>query len=329
MSQSRFSVPARKAGFLLIGLGLVAIIAAACAPTTAPESPPEADESAGTSVYPQTHTDLLGRVVTLDARPERIISLAPSITEILFAIGAGDQVVGRTEFCNYPPEAEALTVVGGFTSDTISVETILDLEPDLVLAGSIYQADLVETLEGAGLTVFADEPASLAEIEASILTLGEMTDNTSGAEAVAADMQERADAVAAAVAAIPEAERVTVFYEIWHEPLMTTSNATVQGELIALAGGVNIFGDLEEDWPTISAEEIIARDPQVILGPSSHGDQLTADVIAAREGWGDLTAVQEGAIYIVDGDTVSRPGPRVIDALEDIAAMFYPERFAE
>jgi iron complex transport system substrate-binding protein len=294
-----------------------------------PEEPTEEAPAPEESAYPQTYTDVFGGEVTIEARPERIISLAPSITEILYAIGAGPQVVGRTDYDNYPPEVEDLPSVGGFSASAISVETILDLEPDLVIAGSVLQADIVDALRDTGITVYAVEPNTVQEILDGILRLGTITGNVEGAEALTEDMSARVDAVRAKVEDIPEDERVTVFYEIWHEPLTTTSDETYIGQLIELAGGINIFADVEGAYPTVSAEEIIARDPDVILGPSSHGDQLTPEMIAQRPGWESLSAMQNGRIYILDGDVISRSGPRVVDALEAIAADLYPDRFAE
>ncbi len=284
----------------------------------------EAPAEAFTSV---SFIDAIGREVVIEAPPARIVSLAPSITESLYAIGAGDLLVGRTEYCDFPEAALALPTIGGFSASTISVEAIVALEPDLVLGGSIYQADLVEALEGAGIQVAILEPTSLEQIMSSLSTLGDITDHESDAEALITEMQTRIDAITQTVSAIPTEERLTVFYEVWHDPFMTTSSRTFIGEMINLAGGVNIFNDLEEDYPTVSTEEIIDQDPQVILGPSNHADQLTAEVIAGREGWENFSAVKDGRIYIIDGNIISRAGPRVVDALEAIAQALYPDKF--
>lgn len=271
--------------------------------------------------------DSVGRDTVISAPPASIVSLAPSITESLYAIGAGDLLVARTEYCDYPEEALALPTIGGFSSSTISVEAITDMEPDLVIGGSSYQADLIESLENAGIQVIILEPNSLSEINESLETLGAITGHTQEAQALLEDMQARVDAVTEVVADIPQDQRVTVFYEVWNDPYMTTTNQTFIGELINLAGGVNIFADLQEDYPAISSEEVIEKDPQVILGPSNHGDQLTSEAIAAREGWGGLSAVKNGRIAIIDGNIVSRAGPRVVDALEAIAQALYPDQF--
>jgi iron complex transport system substrate-binding protein len=249
------------------------------------------------------------------------------VTEILFAIGAGPQVVGRTKFCNYPPEVASLPTIGGFSAKSISVEAILDLEPDLVIAGSSSQKDVVTTLESHGITVFTLAPQSLADIEAGIQALGEITGNPANAQTVVADMQSRIAAVTAKVNTIPSEKRLRVFYEVWHEPLTTTTHNTFIGELLTLSGAVNIFDDLTGTYPEVSAEQILELDPQVILGPSNHSDQLTTVVLAARPGWDKLSAVKSSAIYIVDVDSVSRAGPRVVDALETISKFLYPELF--
>ena len=274
-------------------------------------------------------TDAVGREVVISEVPASVVSLAPSITETLYAIGAGDLVVGRTEYCNYPEEVLDVPVIGGFSSSEISTESIVDLDPDLVIGGSIYQEEITDVLTEAGLNGFIQESGSVDAIMEFMLLLGDITDRSESAQMAVADMQARIDTVTSVVASIPEDERVTVFYEVWHDPYMTTTDQTFIGELINLAGGVNIFADLDEDYPTISAEEIIDADPQVILGPSSHGDQLTAEMIAAREGWSGLSAVKNNRVYVIDGDILSRDGPRVVDALEDIAVALYPDYFEE
>jgi iron complex transport system substrate-binding protein len=140
-------------------------------------------------------------------------------------------------------------------------------------------------------------------------------------------MQSRINAVTAKIKPIPAEKRLRVFYEVWHEPLTSTSHSTFIGELLTLAGGINIFNDLTETYPKVSAEQIIESDPQVIFGPSNHSNQLTTAVMAARPGWEKLAAVKNSAIHIVDADIISRAGPRIVDALESIAKALYPELF--
>ena len=284
--------------------------------------------STGAQVFaPLSFKDTVGNEVTISEQPERIISLAPSVTEWLYAIDVGDLMVGRTEFCNYPEEAVELPTVGGFSASSISTETIISLEPDLVIGGSIYQTEVINALNDAGMNAFILEPNSIDEIFDTLILLGQVTASLENAEHVVENMRSRIDAVQAIVETISPEEHVTVFYEVWNDPYMTATDQTFIGELINMAGGVNIFGGLQEEYPSISAEEIIEKDPQVILGPSDHGDQLLVEITAGREGWQNLSAVKNKRIYIINGDIVSRATPRVVDALEDIAHSLYPDYF--
>lgn len=314
----------RKLIFVLL---VLALSLTACAPIAPTAFPSEA--ATPTFEYtppPVAYIDALDRHITIATKPTRIVSLAPSVTEILFAIGAGPQMVGRTKFCNYPPEATSLPEIGGFSAKSISVEAILALEPDLVVAGSKSQREVVSALEGQGIKVFVLAPETLSDIEIGILMLGEITGNLQARD-VAESMQARITEVTTKIKTIPSEKRLRVFYEVWHEPLTTTTQSTFIGEVLMLAGAANIFGELEGTYPEVSAEQIFEMDPQAIVGPSSHSDQLSAQVISTRPGWDRLSAVKNGAVYIVDSEAISRAGPRIVDALEAIAAMLYPNLF--
>jgi iron complex transport system substrate-binding protein len=318
---------------------LSALLLSGCAPAILPAEPaPIVAEAPATEPAVEaatevprleeiTFTDDLGNAIVLAGTAQRIVSLAPSITEILFEIGAGAQVVGRTDYCDYPEEAKALPSIGGFSSESISVETIISLEPDLVIGGSTYQAEVIKALQDAGIPAFVSQPANLSKIADSLSLFGKITGHVDEAATVANEMNARIDAVRAAVATIPADQQPTVFYEVWHEPLMSSNGSTVVGELINIAGGVNIFADLPDEYPTISVEQIVEVDPQFIIGPSSHGDQMTAEVIGAREGWGSLSAVKNNAIYIVDGNIVSHSSPRIVIVLEEFAKILHPDLF--
>ncbi len=317
---------------------LIILLITGCSPAAAPtaEPAPVATEAVVVEAPAATEaptveeikfTDALGNEVVLTGTPQRIVSLAPSITEILFEIGAGGQVVGRTDYCDYPEEVKDLPSIGGFSAEAMSLETIISLEPDLVIGGSIYQAEVIKTLQGAGIKAFDSQPANLAEIKDSLGLIGQITGHVDEAAASADEMQSRIDAVTEAVSVVPADQRPMVFYEVWHEPLMSANGSTVVGELIDLAGGVNMFADLPDEYPTISVEEIVEVDPQFIIGPSSHGDQMTAEVIGSREGWGNLSAVKNNAIYIVDGNIVSHSSPRIVIVLEEFAKILHPDLF--
>ena len=323
---------------------LLALLLAGCAParsaTPTAEPAPAATEVPATEAVIEapamteapaaeeiTFTDDLGNTIVLTGTAQRIVSLAPSVTESLFAIGAGGQVVGRTDYCDYPEEVKILPSIGGFSADSISMEAIIALEPDLVIGGSTYQADVIKALQDAGIPAFVSQPSSLEKIMDALSLYGRVTGHEDEAAAVVGGMQSRIDTVKETVSAIPADQRPTVFYEVWHEPLMSANGKTVVGELIDLAGGVNIFADLPNEYPTISVEQIVEVDPQFIIGPSSHGDQMTAEVIGAREGWGGLSAVKNKAIYIVDGNMVSRASPRIVEVLDEFAKILHPDLF--
>jgi len=317
---------------VLIGL-LVALMLAACGPAATPEPtatpvPPTATAAPPRPApFPITVTDGLGREVTLEAAPGRVISLAPANTEILFAVGAGDQVVGVTEYCNYPPEAQEREQIGGFSAKTISVEAVVALEPDLVFSvGEIHQP-VIEALEGVGIPVVALPATTFDDVYANLELVGRLTGHEEEAGQVVATMKARVEAVEVVVAGIPQEERPAVFWEVWDEPLMTAGPATFMGQVIEMAGGVNIFGDVTEDYPQISVEGVVDRNPALILGPDTHGDKLTAEQVSERPGWGEIDAVREGRIHLIDGDIVSRAGPRLADGLEAIVKVLYPERF--
>lgn len=300
-------------------------------PTVAPTELVAPTEAAP-SVTPATTagisvTDSLAREVTIPATAQRIVSLAPSITEILFAVGAGPQVVGNTQYCNYPPEADALPEIGGFSAKTISVEAIVALNPDLVIGGSTNQAAIAEALEDLGVATLIFEPTTFDTVYANIAVIGEVTGHTQEAGALITTMQARVAAVLAKIATIPAADRPTVFYEIFDEPLLTAGPSTFIGQMLTMVGASNIFADTSENYPQVSAEAIVERNPAVIIGPDSHGDKLTPDHLASRPGWDQIRAVQDKRIYLLDGDMASRAGPRLVEVLESLAATLYPEQF--
>ena len=337
-----------KRNTLLITLAtlLLIVLLAACVPaatptpvpptstavsTTAPTAtavPTIAPEATATPAdFPITLTDGLGREVTLSAKPQRIVSLAPSNTEILFAVGAGDQVVGVTKFDNYPPEAQTREQIGGFSAKTISVEKIVALKPDLVLSVGKIQQPVIDALEKTEIPVFALAPKTFEDVYANILAVGQLTGNEAQAAQLVAQMKERVAAVQAKIADVPQDQRPTVFWETWDEPLMTAGPSTFIGQMITLAGGKNIFSDVQDQYPQVSAEEVVSRNPAVILGPDSHGKAMTPEKIKARPGWSNIQAVKDGRIYLIDGDIASHPGPRLVDGLEMIAQALYPDKF--
>ena len=313
--------------FLLIAVTLLTVTTACGPAPTQPPNHPTTQPPNELAAFPLTLTDDLGREVTVATKPRRIVSLAPSNTEILFAIGAGEQVVGVTTYCNYPQEAQTREQIGGFSAETISVEKIIALEPDLVLSAGKIHDTVTEALEQVGGTVYAVDAETFDQVYASIEVVGQMTGHNEEATALVTQMKERVAAVESVVAEIPRGERPTVFWETWDDPLMTAGPTTFAGQMIEKGGGVNLFADVTKRYAEISIEEVIQRNPDVIMGPDTHGEALTADQIAARPGWDTVKAVQEGRIYVFNGDITSRAGPRIVDGLEMIARALHPDRF--
>lgn len=269
--------------------------------------------------------DQMGREVTIDGIPQRIISLSPSNTEVAFALGLADRLVGVTDYCNYPLEALEKEKIGGFS--TPSIEKIVELEPDLVLASTIHTEE-VPRLEALGISVLVVESSKLFDLYTSISLVAEVTGVSASGEALIASMQERINAVEIIVSAVPSNERVRVYYEVYSDPLMSAGEEAFINEIIALAGGINIFSDIAEKYPQISAEVVAERQPEIILFPDYHG---TADLIlesmTGRPGWESVPAVINSRVYVVSDDTFTRPGPRIVEAVEEAAKLFYPELF--
>jgi len=282
--------------------------------------------TAAASGFPLQLTDTLGRQVTLKALPQRIVSLAPSNTERLFAVGAWSTVVGVSTADTYPPEVATVPKVGGFVPKSISIETIVSLKPDLVLAAGELQRPAIEALERLGIAVVAiEDPKNFGEVYAAITMVGRLTGHEQQASQVVEAMQTRLVRVQQAIAALPQDKRVTVFYEVYDEPLMTVGPSTIIGQMVEMAGGINVFADLQGRYPQVSSEEVVKRNPGCILGLKGHKLALTAMRIRQRPGWQHITAVQRNCIHLLDDDTVVRPGPRLAEALEAIARALYPE----
>jgi len=279
------------------------------------------------SAFPITVTDVLARQVTINAPPQRIVSLAPSHTEQLFAIGAGERVVGVTLYDNYPPPVQHIARVGGYVAKSISIEKIVSLRPDLVLSRGEIQRAVITALQQIGIAVVALEPKDFDEVYDAMILLGRLTDRQQQAEQVVTAMRRQVARVRHLVTGIPKVQRARVFYKAYDEPLIAAGPSTFIGHLIEMAGGINIFADVNESYPQVSAEEVLRRDPTVILGPAGNGVKVAVISPLQRPGWRHLSAVKNRRLYLLDDDLVSRPGPRLAAALEVVARALYPDRF--
>lgn len=264
-----------------------------------------------------TLRDQAGRLVKLPAYVQRIVSLAPSTTETLFALGVGDRVVGVTSVCNYPPEAKQRPKVGDFRQ---SVERILSLDPDLVVAVADLQSDIVRQLDRTGAPLLVIDPYTFDDLYTAIRLVGKATGAQKQAESLVRGIQEARNSVRQAAARLPEAQKPKVFIEIGDQPLRTAGPNTFVSQIVEDAGGRNIGADVRSDWGTFSHEALIARNPDVIITTIS-GD---VDDILHRDGWRTIAAVKTGRVYAVNPDLVVRPGPRLKEGLETVFEVLHP-----
>jgi len=276
-----------------------------------------------------TVTDDLGRTVSVIGTPERIVSLSPSNTEILFALGLGDRVVGATKYCNYPPLVKELKdngkieVVGGYVDPDI--ERILTLHPDLVLAGQKHNNGAVSLLDKEGIPTFVVDPNNLTSIIQSIEKIGKITGKEVESSELCSRMESRIKAVSDKVSSLP---KTRILYIVWHDPVRTAGAGTFEDEIIEKAGGVNIFHDLS-GYAQVDPEAIAVRDPEVIIACSGMGTGADKPMQWAEKerGLNQTDARKNGRIYQAEGDLITRTGPRIVDGLEMFAKFIHPEAF--
>ncbi|CAG0936524.1 Vitamin B12-binding protein [Thermoflexales bacterium] len=295
------------------------------APTLAPAEPPTPISTPAPE--PIKLTDGLGRSIELAAPAQRIISIAPSNTEILFALGAGQQVIGREELSDYPAEAQDVPSIGS-VFDKLNTEAIVALQPDLILAAEINSPEQVKALEDLKLTVYwLPNPKKFEDLYPNLETVGKLTGRSTEAAQLIESIKTRYDAVTQKVAGATE--KPVVFYEIdATDPTKpwTPGPGSFIDAMLTLAGGQNVGAALKDPFAQISSEELVAQNPAVILlGDAPYG--VTVESVGQRAGWSALKAVQNDAVYTFDDNLVSRPGPRLIDGLETLAKLLHPELF--
>ncbi|NLA57819.1 MAG: ABC transporter substrate-binding protein [Firmicutes bacterium] len=270
--------------------------------------------------FPVVVIDGLDREILIEKAPERLISLAPSVTENLYALGLGNKVVGVSDYSNYPPEAEEKPIIGDALH--LNYEQILMLEPDLIVGDAQVVRTFIAKLDELGLPVLAINPTNLEEVMDALLLLGEATGAQDQAQEVVAEMKEKICYVQDALGDLPEDERPLVFVEIWNEPLMTCGPGSFMQELIELAGGRNLAADAPGAWVEYSSELVVERNPDVIILTWPYEDE-----VLARSAWQTVKAVQQGRVIAVDSEPFVRTTPRLADALLVLARILHPERF--
>jgi len=273
---------------------------------------------------PGVFTDDSDREVRIEKVPQRIVSLAPSHTEILFALGLGDRIVGVTRYCNYPVEAKEKEEIGGFA--TADPEKIVALKPDLILSVGTLQKSLVTKLEEKGQTVFWLYPNSVYDVLESFERIGKLTGSSADAQQLRKDVEARIEKVEAKIKDIPEEKRPTIFRVMGLDPVGTIGGVSFQTDVYRLAGGRNIFADTDKDYFELDLETLIKLDPDIIVIAGEDEEEAKAK-IKEQEGWGDLTAVKKGRIVVIFADLICRPSPRIGQTIEQLAKDFHPERF--
>ena len=290
------------------------VISTEPAASNAPEQPAEAQTS-----YPFTIKDSSGFELTIEKAPAKVVSILSSETEILYAIGAGEQVVGVDEYSNYPAEAAEKPKVGDVTTN---IEAVLALEPDLVFASSTMNTSAVEQLRALNINVYATDPKTYDEVVEKIEWIGKIMNKQKEAAAVAQHMQSVKTEVTSKV---KDAAKKSVYFEVsegW-----TVGGGEFIDQLITLVGGSNIAAE-QTGWFEVNNEQVIKQNPEIILF-SSYGGETSSiiDGLAARPGWDAIEAVKNKAIFPINDDHVSRVGPRLADALLEMSAAVHPELF--
>lgn len=265
--------------------------------------------------------DEIGRKLTINNTPLRIVSLAPGITEILYALNLQDKIAGVTSFCNWPREAGQKPKIGGFINP--SIEKIISLQPDLILATADgNRKNIVEQLERLGLTVYVTNPEDTKGMLTSIIHIGEITGSGKNARTLVDGLQKRLNSVAAKISG---KRKPRIFFQIGLDPVITAGHGTLINEVIGLAGGINIAASDTARYPRYSAEGIMAGAPDIILfAPMVHDREF----IAVKNFWRnfkEIPAVKNDRIYPIETDLISRASPRIIDAVERMTLIFYPE----
>jgi iron complex transport system substrate-binding protein len=299
----------------LVTLLAVLVLASSCSPRR--------NQSSSTTETREV-TDEAGRRVRLPAHIDRIVSLAPNLTEIVYAVGAGNRLVGDTEYCDYPPEAKSVAKVG----DTMkpSIERIVALKPDVVLVSTASQLEVfTQQLNDQKIAVYVTNPGNLEEVFHSIETLGDLFGEHGRAAALSAELRKRTAAVETALKGVTP---VKVFYQVSNEPLYTIGRDGYLTDLVRRAGGVSVTADVPGAFPRYSDEAALAGMPEAIILPTGSSAMGAANSTVARA-LQNSPAVRNKKIYKVNDDHLSRPGPRLIEGLEEMARALHPEAFKQ
>jgi iron complex transport system substrate-binding protein len=275
------------------------------------------------NVAPRTFVDDLGRKIYLAQAPNRLVSLAPSITETLYAIGLADRVVGVTEFCDYPPEARNKPKVG---YSNPNLETIVALQPDLVLAPRDFiRPDVLGKLEQLKIPTFVVEAKTVEDIASQIQLIGRMLDRSEVANPIAMELRRRLTELKRRTEMLA---RPRVLYVLNSQPLITVGPGSFIHQLIEIAGGANVAAGAASPYPRLSIEAVLKEDPQLIIFPVGASEGIPQGEQELWRRWKTITAVKTDSFHHIASDLLNRPGPRIVLGLEKLAEIIHPEVFA-
>jgi iron complex transport system substrate-binding protein len=302
-------------------LAALAMPAAARTGTQAPASPASAPSPSKIEV-----TDEVGRRISVPVPVRRIVSLAPNLTETVYALGAQDRLVGVTDYCDYPPEARQKTSVGGAVNP--SIEQIVALKPDLVLAQAITmnRRETVDALERLGIAVYSANSRSVEGILASTRHIADLIGASDSSAVLLKSLRVRLDDLKLRLAGRPLRR---VLFVVWSEPLVSIGRQTFIADALRLAGAESIV-ETEQDWPRLSLEEVVRLQPEFLVFANSHSESVrtTVEDLSERPGWRGLDAIRQRRIAAIS-DAINRPAPRLVDAIEDLARQLHPEAFSD
>ncbi len=249
--------------------------------------------------------------------PQRIVSLSPASTEILFAVGAENQIVAVSDFSDYPPQAQNLPKVGGFDGKTLSLEKILSFNPDFVYLTNVMHNHLIPHFESLNIDYYLSDANSFEQVKNEILQIAKITGHPLNGENLVKKIDSSINKINSQNQLL---QKPTVYWEVWNSPFMSVGNSSFINDLINTAGGINIFQEIAQAYPTVSEETIVAKNPQIIIIPQNSG--ITVDSVKNRKGWSQIDAVKNDKIFIVDDNLLTRSGARIGESAEYLANLF-------
>ena len=271
----------------------------------------------------RTIVDARGVTIELTHEPMRLVSLAPSNTELLFALGVGGRIVGVTEYCDYPAEAAAVTKVASYSD--MSVERIMSVTPDLVIAARGNDLEGLESLQQLGVPAVALDIQTIPSLLSAVKSMGRLLGVEAAADTLDRRLRQRVSVVSASIQDVPTAQRPRVMWGYWGDPIFTAGAGSLIDHLIHEAGGINVAAQTSVRWPQISLESIVDWAPEVLITTHLPSDfsSMSAEIeqLRATDGWRSIPAVRDGHVYHIEADLLTRPGPRIVDGLERLAAI--------